>query len=698
MMNIRHLSAFLAFWILVACSSSAIPISAKSSIPPASVGKANPTSHALLIGIGDYKASGLLPLEGPKNDIPLMQSLLTGRFGIPESNITVLQDRKATHTNIQKAFVQLAERVKQGDFVYIYYSGHGGIMPDGNGDEVSGEDQTWVSYGSREGRLAGLDDWDILDDELNEWLGAVYAKTDQVAFVSDSCHSGSVSRGPLTEVRFAQEDLRIHPLAKQPIKSTADVGIRIGAAQDDDYAYGTDQNSKSYGKFTWYWVEALNQVKPGETWQSVFTRTFTTMTADPRTHQQPQISGKDNRTVFGGQFVALKPGVPVTKVEADKKIVWLKGGSVSGVTKGSRYRIFDPAAPNRNDSPCMEINQVDSFDSQAKFDGCEIHLGDNALEVEHNYTTPPIRLQIKADFPNAQDKGIVEDLKKVIGELDGFQLVDEGSRADWAVYVLRPERKNGNYVYKKAQTLPNSVLTQPPEVWVVNPQGKILNERLRISLSDPEKGKEALKENLVNFARVQEFKGLSVEGAPVPVIVKVSYLRADPGCKADCIPIKGSDGVKQTYRKEAPTNFESLAKKPPRLGDILAFSAINESVDGDYFLYLLDITPEGGIKAIFPEPGDNDDTARVIMGKKDRDLRRVLKLDSSGTETLKIIASRKPIDVSLFEREDLREIKGARSSLNPLERLLLSTMDTRGDPVSIAVGDWSSTQVEFEVK
>lgn len=89
--------------------------------------------------------------------------------------------------------------MQPGDFVYIHYSGHGSQTADLNFDEYSGNDQTWVSYGARqdenEQKDKQKDNYDVLDDEIDNWLSDLYAKTDQIVFVSDSCHSATVFRG-----------------------------------------------------------------------------------------------------------------------------------------------------------------------------------------------------------------------------------------------------------------------------------------------------------------------------------------------------------------------------------------------------------------------------------------------------------------------------------------------------------------------
>ena len=54
--------------------------------------------HALLIGIADYRVSGITSLDGPVNDIDIVKKILKDRFQFHNSEITVLLDPDATHT------------------------------------------------------------------------------------------------------------------------------------------------------------------------------------------------------------------------------------------------------------------------------------------------------------------------------------------------------------------------------------------------------------------------------------------------------------------------------------------------------------------------------------------------------------------------------------------------------------------------
>ena len=98
-------------------------------------------------------------------------------------------------------------------------------------------------------------DFDILDDEINQWLIPIYAKTDQVVFVSDSCHSASVTRGKVPWIRAVPIDRRVHPLGKKRFETVKfHSGVLIGAARDDEFASEFDtEDGQSYGMFTYYY-------------------------------------------------------------------------------------------------------------------------------------------------------------------------------------------------------------------------------------------------------------------------------------------------------------------------------------------------------------------------------------------------------------------------------------------------------------
>lgn len=80
-------------------------------------------------------------------------------------------------------FLTMAARdLKSGDMLLLTYSGHGNQVPDLNGDELDGLDETWCLY-----------DGQMIDDELYRMYSAL-ADGVRVLILSDSCHSGTVAK------------------------------------------------------------------------------------------------------------------------------------------------------------------------------------------------------------------------------------------------------------------------------------------------------------------------------------------------------------------------------------------------------------------------------------------------------------------------------------------------------------------------
>ncbi|MDR2528483.1 MAG: caspase family protein [Synergistaceae bacterium] len=258
--------------------------------------------YALLIGINEYSGETFTPLKGCHNDVRLVRDLLTeDRFGFASDDVTALLDSQATHSGILNAIRALTEKARQDDIVYIHYSGHGSATPDLNGDEKleSGKDSTLVSYGSIrlraessdapsanpavEGRGAPasskLDDYDILDDELELALANLAKKSRNVVFVADSCHSGSITRGEdAMATRGAPEDSRPHPAGFDAPEdnSAKNLFVAVGAAKDTEKAVeyrGSDD--RVYGAFTWFWARALRSSSGEDTWRMVYDRAST---------------------------------------------------------------------------------------------------------------------------------------------------------------------------------------------------------------------------------------------------------------------------------------------------------------------------------------------------------------------------------------------------------------------------------------
>lgn len=147
--------------------------------------------RALVIGIGSYSPdSGYSVLEGPPNDVRLMQKWLAKDLGTNPSAVRTVTEQQATSLGIQKAIrSHLVEGTRPEDVALLYFTGHGGQAPDLEGDETDGQDELLVSYDYRSTEPVT---W-LTDDILDSHLQAIPAR--HVLILFDCCNAGTATRG-----------------------------------------------------------------------------------------------------------------------------------------------------------------------------------------------------------------------------------------------------------------------------------------------------------------------------------------------------------------------------------------------------------------------------------------------------------------------------------------------------------------------
>lgn len=139
--------------------------------------------HIGLNSVNPAKYSGWSgPLSACESDANDMEAIAkAGGF----SKITKLLTSKATRAAVINTLNSYASQMKAGDFLFVSYSGHGGQVPDYSGEEADNKDETWCLY-----------DGQLIDDELKiQWQK--FVKGVRIFILSDSCHSGTVSRDAL---------------------------------------------------------------------------------------------------------------------------------------------------------------------------------------------------------------------------------------------------------------------------------------------------------------------------------------------------------------------------------------------------------------------------------------------------------------------------------------------------------------------
>eukprot|EP01012_Entosiphon_sulcatum_P043363 TRINITY_DN5765_c0_g3_i1.p1 TRINITY_DN5765_c0_g3~~TRINITY_DN5765_c0_g3_i1.p1 ORF type:complete len:452 (+),score=67.27 TRINITY_DN5765_c0_g3_i1:23-1357(+) len=144
---------------------------------------------SLLIGINYFGQQG--ELRGCVNDVQTMRNLIV-RHGFnndPSSQLVLVDDpswrtQPPTHQNMMQGFRWLVQGSRPGDRLFFHYSGHGGSMPDDNGDEADGLDETLIPV---DYRTAGQ----IRDDAILQNLVLPLPAGVVLTVVLDCCHSGT---------------------------------------------------------------------------------------------------------------------------------------------------------------------------------------------------------------------------------------------------------------------------------------------------------------------------------------------------------------------------------------------------------------------------------------------------------------------------------------------------------------------------
>ena len=195
--------------------------------------KASPTkvrALSLHIGLNTVSASAYGGWTGPlaacefdANDL----AALARKQGIKAN---MLLTKKGTRANTLAGIRSAAKSLRAGDLFFLTFSGHGGQVPDVTGDEADKQDETWCLY-----------DGQLIDDELYFELSR-FAAGVRILVLSDSCHSGTVTRARRPNADTAT------PVTGRSKMMPVEVGRRVYAAHQSFYDKLQNDVAKSAGK------------------------------------------------------------------------------------------------------------------------------------------------------------------------------------------------------------------------------------------------------------------------------------------------------------------------------------------------------------------------------------------------------------------------------------------------------------------
>lgn len=258
------------------------------------------SKKALCIGINDYPGTGS-DLAGCVNDA----NDWAAELGSRGFSVTKLLDKDARHAAMSECIGGLIKDAKKGDTLIITYSGHGTWVPDSSGDEPDGRDEA-------------LCPWDIgsvgplLDDEIRHMFAQRQAGV-RIVLISDSCHSGSVTRGRDDDLDPSAPRARFLPLeawmpagdlptaSSRPITlvtgfKRAGGDLLLAGCQDTEYSWDTSFKGRPNGAFTYYALKTLREKKPAT--YSAWFNAIREYLPSTRLPQAPQILGSASARRF----------------------------------------------------------------------------------------------------------------------------------------------------------------------------------------------------------------------------------------------------------------------------------------------------------------------------------------------------------------------------------------------------------------
>lgn len=266
---------------------------------------AGAAQRALLVGVSELvNQPASLWLQAPRNDVMLMRQALL-KQGFAAADIAVLADGVSGAAlpeaqRIHEALGRLLEQSQSGDFVLLYFSGHGTRWrdtgkryqePDGLAENFLARDVRGAVGGS--GALPG----GLRDVDVDGWVQAFLARNVFVWSVFDTCSAASMTRGrppagaevaagpPDDEVRFRgiRADLlaqgaagaAISPASPAPASPAVPRARYVAFFASESHQVTPElrlprksRDAQPQGLLTWAVAEAL-QRRPA-TWRELF--------------------------------------------------------------------------------------------------------------------------------------------------------------------------------------------------------------------------------------------------------------------------------------------------------------------------------------------------------------------------------------------------------------------------------------------
>jgi Caspase domain len=624
--------------------------------------KTNPEQQklALLIGIDEYKYVN--DLEGAVNDVENVKALLVESFGFLDNqeNIRILTNQTATREAIQNELEHLIAKATSDSIVVVHYSGHGSFRNDISGDELDGKDETLVTYDSSHSDPSP--NRDITDDELNDYLRRLTAKTPNVTVIFDSCHSGTALRGSGLVRTVAGDTRKIKEESAAPAKERKVAEgnndlrpedsryVLLSGCAGDELSREYLADGKSYGAMSWHLVDQIRRAGADATYRDIMDQVkMRVSTLYPTQHPQLEGPGLD-QLVFSANSrpqAAYALANPKGKME-----VKLRVGQVHGVTEGSLFDVYPPETkvfePPAKPAAQIEITEVGVTRSVGKIlKGGPVIEASRAVERERSF--PPALLHVYF-----KDIGLSKTLRSVKAKLAQYKHIAGVETEEGYDLLLR--EKNG------------FIITEGGEPTEISP---------RIPTNKPD-AIDRLVTQVTHWAKWFNLLRIENQGG-LPITFAIT---AAPGARGltDNLPDKLFD--------------LTVIEK-----DIIKVTVSNNASQPMY-IALLDISSDGSVEVVYPRQGQEEFLAPGKAWSESLET-FVPEGRDSIRDVLKVFATTTPVNFSFLRQGAVRGAPGLKKGSGaPLEELLSGAAigTSRGTKLPVKVASWTTESGVIEVR
>ncbi len=242
-----------------------VPVNPTPVKPPVTITVPSENKIALCCGLNDYSGTNN-DLKGCVNDAIEWSDILKSIFGF---NATLLTNNSVTWKNVTNWLKEAVAKSNENTHIVWTNSGHGSHVADKDNDEdVDSRDECLCLY-----------DKFLIDDEIRDILKGLHPLA-KFTFISDSCHSGSVSRAFMatlaTEMSYAkprylppkdetEASMRVLNSARVFYPEEGMKEILLTGCKSNEYSYDAYFNGKYMGAMTYYATKIIRN-NPKITW------------------------------------------------------------------------------------------------------------------------------------------------------------------------------------------------------------------------------------------------------------------------------------------------------------------------------------------------------------------------------------------------------------------------------------------------